>query len=322
MIDHCVVNMAQTASLSQLSATLNFFNDSLNESNKLSEKVLQTIQEYLNNPQATSLDEEDDKSMHLTLKRLEKLREPTTLARVSSVTMEKINQQLENLEELILENSAEMLGDAYFVVVNLEVCFLDILSEETEKISKQRQKLIEEEIATSEMSTLSANTPYPDAFYLDRQQRLISELMNAALFDIIEYFQREKKWFTEYFTKEFLDSLNEKVKDPNQLLKEKVSNDVFSLLWKTSNDYKLPMPDFIHHLRYVIIGFGERMNDFAEPLQEYIRKTSSPTLAGFNKTLDSSWALTSTEVDLFNGLFGLYCKILLSPSEQISQVPV
>jgi hypothetical protein len=136
--------MAQTATLSQLSATLNFFNDSLNRPNKLSDKVLQTIQEYLNNPQATSLDEEDDKNMQITLEHLEKLRESTTLARASSVTIEKINQQLENLEESILENLEEMLEDAYFVIVNLEVCFFDILSEKTENYGKQRQKLFAE----------------------------------------------------------------------------------------------------------------------------------------------------------------------------------
>jgi hypothetical protein len=166
------------------------------------------------------------------------------------------------------------------------------------------------------MSKFSAHTLYRDASYLDRQQRLISELLNAALFDIIEYFQKEKQSFIEYFTKEFLDSLNEKVKNSNHLLKDKVSNEVFSRLSKTSNDCKLPMPDLIHHLRYAIIGFGDRLNDFADPLQEYIRKTESPTLAEFNKTLHFSWALTRTEVNLFDGLFQLYCIILLSPSDQ------
>jgi hypothetical protein len=312
--------MAQNALLSQLSTTLNFFNDSLNESNKLNAKVLQTIQQYLNNPQVTSLDGEDEKSMQHTLEHLEKLREPTTLARVSSVTMKKINQQLENLGELILENSKEIMEDAYFVIVNLEVCFLEILSEETENFDKQRQKLVEEEITTSEMSELSANTLHPCAFYLDRQQRLISELMNAALFNIIEYFQRKKLPFIEYFTQKFLDLLNEKVKNPNHLLQDNVSNDVFSILSKTAIDCKLPMPDLIHHLKYAIIGFGERMNEFTDSLQEHIRKTKSPTLTEFNKTLYSSWALTSKEVDLFSGLFHLYCKIFLSPPEEMSQI--
>ena len=304
--------MAQNATLPQLSATLDFFNDSLNEPNKLSGKALHTIQEYLNNPQVRSLDEEDDKNMQFTLKHLEKLREPTIIGRVSAATIEKINQKLETLEEIILENSTEILGDAYFVVVNLEACFLDILSEETEKFGKQRQKFIEEEIKTSEMSKLSVNTSCPDAFYLDKQQRLISELMNAALFDIIKYFQKEKQSFMKSFTKQFLDSLDNKVKNPNYLFEDKMSNDVFSLLSKTSNDCKLPMPDLIHHLRYAIIGFLERINDFTKPLQEYIRKTKSPTLAGFNKTLCPAWALTSKEVNVFSGLFGLYHKILLT----------
>ncbi|CAF5149200.1 unnamed protein product, partial [Rotaria magnacalcarata] len=82
------------------------------------------------------------------------------------------------------------------------------------------------------------------------------------------------------------------------------------------------MTDLIHHLRYAITGFEERVNEFADSLQDYIEKTESPTLAGFNKTLPPSWALTQTEVDLFSGLFDLYCEILLCPSDEIPQILV
>ncbi|CAF4617672.1 unnamed protein product, partial [Rotaria magnacalcarata] len=315
--------MAQSATLAQLSTTLNIFNDALNEPNKLNVKALQTIQQYLNNPKVTTLDQADGEIMQHTLEYVEKkLRESIVIERVSSVTIKKINRQLENLAELILENRKEIVGDAYFIIVKLEVSFLDILSDEQDTYDNDWQKMFEKNKMMSEIFESSPKAPQPCAFYLDRQQRLISELMNAAIFNVIEYFQEKEESFSEYFTKKFLDSLSEKAKNLNHVFKDNISNDVFTILSTTAGKCKIPMTDLIHHLRYAITGFEERVNEFADSLQDYIEKTESPTLAGFNKTLPPSWALTQTEVDLFSGLFDLYCEILLCPSDEIPQILV
>ncbi|CAF5107886.1 unnamed protein product, partial [Rotaria magnacalcarata] len=182
--------MAQSATLAQLSTTLNIFNDALNEPNKLNVKALQTIQQYLNNPKVTTLDQADGEIMQHTLEYVEKkLRESIVIERVSSVTIKKINRQLENLAELILENRKEIVGDAYFIIVKLEVSFLDILSDEQDTYDNDWQKMFEKNKMMSEIFESSPKAPQPCAFYLDRQQRLISELMNAAIFNVIEYFQ-------------------------------------------------------------------------------------------------------------------------------------
>ncbi|CAF2067775.1 unnamed protein product [Rotaria magnacalcarata] len=315
--------MAQSATLAQLSTALNIFNDALNEPNKLNVKALQTIQQYLNNPKVTTLDQADGEIMQHTLEYVEKkLRESIVIERVSSVTIKKINRQLENLAELILENRKEIVGDAYFIIVKLEVSFLDILSDEQDTYDKDWQKMFEKNKMMNEIFESSPKAPQPCAFYLDRQQRLISELMNAAIFNVIEYFQEKEESFSEYFTKKFLDSLSEKAKNLNHVFKDNISNDVFTILSTTAGKCKIPMTDLIHHLRYAITGFEERVNEFADSLQDYIEKTESPTLAGFNKTLPPSWALTQTEVDLFSGLFDLYCEILLCPSDEIPQILV
>ncbi|CAF2080635.1 unnamed protein product [Rotaria magnacalcarata] len=315
--------MAQSATLAQLSTALNIFNDALNEPNKLNVKALQTIQQYLNNPKVTTLDQADGEIMQHTLEYVEKkLRESIVIERVSSVTIKKINRQLENLAELILENRKEIVGDAYFIIVKLEVSFLDILSDEQDTYDNDWQKMFEKNKMMNEIFESSPKAPQPCAFYLDRQQRLISELMNAAIFNVIEYFQEKEESFSEYFTKKFLDSLSEKAKNLNHVFKDNISNDVFTILSTTAGKCKIPMTDLIHHLRYAITGFEERVNEFADSLQDYIEKTESPTLAGFNKTLPPSWALTQTEVDLFNGLFDLYCEILLCPSDEIPQILV
>ncbi|CAF3717100.1 unnamed protein product [Rotaria socialis] len=313
--------MAQGAALAQLSTTLSIFNDSLNEPNKLNVKALQTIQQYLNNPKVTTLDQTDTELMQHTLEYVEKkLRESIVIERVSSVTIKKINRQLENLAELILENRKEITGDAYFIIVKLEVSFLDILSDEQDTYDKDWQKMFEKNKMTSEIFESSPKALQPCAFYLDRQQRLISELMNAAIFNVIEYFQQKEESFNEYFTRKFLDSLSEKAKNLNHVLKDNISNDVFTILSTTAGKCKIPMADLIHHLRYAITGFEEQVNEFADSLQDYIEETESPTLAGFNKTLHPSWALTQTEVDLFSGLFDLYYEILLYPFDEIPQL--
>ncbi|CAF1318045.1 unnamed protein product [Rotaria sp. Silwood1] len=148
--------------------------------------------------------------------------------------------------------------------------------------------------------------------------------MNAALFNVIEYFQHKQLSFKEYFTHEFLDSLDKKVQDNNYLLNDAISNEMFDILSKTATQCQLPIRILINHLKLAIIGFDERTNDFNDLLEEYITHTEDPTLADLNKKLDPSWALTNNEVALFNGLFSLYCQILLSTEKEIPavQIPV
>lgn len=313
--------MTLNAQCSKLSTTLTFFNNKLDQSNKLDDRALQTIQNYLNDPQVTTLEGQDEEKIQHSLSKLEKLREEATLDRVSSTVIKKINRHLKNLERFIVENFEKIKEDAYFIVVKLEVCFREVLTENAES-SSQHWRKIYEKMTSSAVSETPRETTHVHALYPDKQQRLISELMNAALFNVIEYFQNKKERFSEHFEEKLLDLLNEKAKNLDLPLDNQINNDIFEILSKTAKDCNLAMTDLIHHLKYAMIGFGERMNEFAVPLQEYIRSTQSPTLAGFNKTIDSCSRLSPIEVDQFNGLFDLYCKLVLSAPRKMAQSQV
>jgi len=304
--------------LSKLSNSLEHFNNTLNTSNKLDEKALKTIQDYLNDSEVRILNQEDEKNMQRPLKQLELLNDQATLSRVSSTIMKQINRQLIRLAELIMKSSEESKKDAYFIIVKLEVCFLKILSEEAINSSKQWQKFYEEKMNINQ----SSESSYSHAQRTDGQQQLINELMNAALFDVIEYFRDKDQVFTDHFTQEFLDSLEKMIENSDVPVQDKTTNDVFKILTDTAETCELTIDFLISNLGYAIIGFDERANRFAIPLQDYITNTESPTLMEFNGTIDSSSALSSEEVNQFDPLFKLYCNILLTPEENVPQSAV
>jgi len=303
---------------SKLSTSLEHFNNTLNTSNKLDEKALKTIQDYLNDSEVRILNQEDEKNMQRPLKQLELLNDQATLSRVSSTIMKQINRQLIRLAELIMKSSEQSKKDAYFIIVKLEVCFLKILSEEAINSSKQWQKFYEEKMNINQ----SSESSYPYAQRTDGQQQLINELMNAALFDVIEYFRDKDEVFTDHFTQEFLDSLEKMIENSDVPVQDKTTNDVFKILTDTAKTCELTIDFLISNLGYAIIGFDERANRFAIPLQDYITNTESPTLMEFNETIDSSSALSSEEVNQFDPLFKLYCNILLTPEENVPQSAV
>jgi len=300
---------------SKLSTTLEHFNNTLNTSNKLDKKALKTIQVYLNDSEVRILNQEDEKNMQRPLKQLELLNDQATLTRVSSKVMKQINHQLIRLAEFIMKSSEQSKKDAYFIIVKLEVCFLKILSEEAINSSKQWQKFYEKKMNVNQ----SSESSHPHAQRTDGQQQLINELMNAALFDVIEYFRDRDEVFTDHFTQEFLEKMIENSDAPVQ---DKTTNDVFKILTDTAETCELTIDFLLSNLGYAIIGFDERANRFAIPLQDYITNTESPTLMKFNGTIDFSSALSSEEVNRFDPLFKLYCEILLTPEEDVPQSAV
>jgi hypothetical protein len=308
----------QTAAFSKLSTTLEHFNDALSN-DKLDSNAMQILKLYLKDPDVTTLDKEDEKKMERPLKQLELLRDEITLDRISPTVMKQINRQLVNLAELIEKEPSEAKKDAHFIIVKLEVCFLKILSDEALNSSTQRQKSYEERMANNKRIEPSHATPHPGALYMDRQQRIINELIKAALFDVIQYFKNKNQVFTEHFTQEFLESLSTTAEQPNVETPGKMSDDVRKILTETAVTCSLPITDLISSLKYAIIGFGERTNEYTIPLQAYIRNTECPTLREFNKIIDLSSALSSEEVDKFDSLFKLYCKILLPHQRDMSQ---
>ncbi|CAF3911148.1 unnamed protein product [Adineta steineri] len=311
--------MAQNIALSKLSTSLKQFNEALDNSSKLDENALQVIQQYLNDPEITTLDSEDKQYMQRPLEQLEHLRDEVTIRRVPPTLIKQIDQQLINLADYIKKNPAETKQDAFFIIVKLEVCFLNILSEEAMNSSKHWQIKYENKMAENTTSESSHVISHSHALYADRQQRFISELMNAVLFDIIEYFRDKDGSFIEHVTQKLLDSLNEIDKHPEHPSNNEITNEVFHILSNTARIVNLSMSDLIHHLEYAIIGFGERMNEFTDSLQTYTRTTKSPTLSEFNETTGYSPTLSFKEVNQLNDLFQLYCKLLLSPARDISQ---
>jgi hypothetical protein len=313
----------QTAAFSKLSATLEHFNDALSNdvlsNDKLDNNAMQTIQLYLKDPEVTTLDKDDERKMQHPLNQLELLRDQITLDRVSPTVMKQINRQLINLAELIEKEPSEAKKDAHFIIVKLEVCFLKILSDEGLNCSKQRQKSYEERMANNKRIEPSRVTPHSGALYMDRQQRIINELVKAALFDVIQYFKNKNQVFIEHFTQEFLESLSTMVEKPNVETPDKMSVDVLKILTETAVTCRLPITVLISNLKYAIIGFSERTNEYSILLQAYIRNTECPTLKEFNKTIDLASALSLEEVDKFDSLFELYHRTVLFHQRDMSQ---
>ena len=138
--------------------------------------------------------------------------------------------------------------------------------------------------------------------------------MNAVLTDIIECFKARDESFTDQFNEAFLDLFEEKIETPDQPAKDETIDDVKKNLIKTAEICKLGVDYLILQLRYAIIELNERLNPYSIPLLQYITNTESPTLKGFNQTLDLPAALSSEEVEKFEPLFQLYRKDLLEPS--------
>jgi hypothetical protein len=310
--------MTQSATFSQLSTTLEQFNNALDESYKLDGTALKTIQRYLNDPAVTILNK-DEKKIQRALKELELLNDQKTVTRVSPAAMYEINRQLINLAKSITNNEEKIKKNSLFVIVKLEVCFLQILSEEALDYNKQRQQQYEEKWNKTESFKSSQASPRSHALYMDHQQPLINELMNAALFDVIKYFRNENKSFNEHVTEKFLDSLSD-IAENEGSPQDPIIKAVYNILTETAKICKLPMPFLISNLQYAIIGFGERPNGFTVPLKTYIRSTKSPSLREFNKTIGLSSALSPDDVVQFEPLFQLYRKILCRQQHDQSEV--
>jgi hypothetical protein len=297
---------------SKLSTTLDHFNSTLDEPDKLDEKALKTIQNYLNDSTVTVLKQEDENKMQRPLKQLELLNDQITLNRVKSIDIKEINRQIVRLAEMITKKPEQTKKNAYFTIIKLEVCFLKILSEEAANSSKKWRDFYEEKMNAKVDSGSLGSTSYARAKRTNQQQCVVNELMNAALFDVIEYFQKRNESFTDQFTQEFLDLLEQKIENPDLSASDKTIDDVKKILTKTAKTCQLSIDYLISQLRYAIIGFDERVNQYSIPLLRYITSTESPTLMEFNKTLDFSAALSSEEVNQFEPLFQLYCRDLLT----------
>lgn len=300
---------------SKLWVTLDHFNSKLNVSDKLDEKALKTIQNYLNDPKVTVLKQGDENKMQHPLKELELLNDHVTLTRVKSTDFKEINRQIIRLAEMTNKRSEQTRKDAYFIIVKLKVCFSKLLSEEAISSSKQLRKFYEEKMGVNVASESSSPTLHSYALRMDQKQRLINELMNVALSDIIEYFRDNNKSFVDHFTQEFLNSLENIMENPDRPVQDKTHDDVMIIIRKTANNCKLSIDFLISQFRYSIIGFGERTNQFSMPLLRYITKTESPTLMEFNKTIDFPAALSFEEINQFDPLFQLYCENLFTSQQ-------
>jgi hypothetical protein len=310
--------MTYTDDFSKLSTSLDHFNSVLDGADKLDEKALRTIQNYLNDSTVRVLKQEDENKMQRPLKQLELLNDQVTLNRVKLIDMKEINRQMIRLAEMINKKPEQTKKNAYFTIIKLEVCFLKILSEEAANDSKKWRDLYEEKMNMKVVTGPSGSTSYASAKRTNEQQCVVNELMNAALFNVITYFQEKSECFTDQFTQEFLDLLEQNIDNPNQPAPDKAIDDVKEILTKTAEICQLSINYLISQLRYAIIGFDERVNRYSIPFLRYITNTESPTLEGFNKTLGFSAALSSEEVEKFEPLFQLYRKDLLSPQKDES----
>jgi uncharacterized protein YdcH (DUF465 family) len=314
--------MTYSEAMSKLSITLDHFNSTLDSTNKLDEKALRTIQNYLTDSTVTLLKPEDERKIQRPLKQLESLNDQATLDRVKSIDMKEINRQVARLAQMINRKPEQTKKNACFTIIKLEVCFLKILSEEAVTASKKWRNLYEEKMNMRAASGSSGSTPYARAKRTDKQQCVLNELMNAALLDVIVYFKEKGESFTDRFTEEFLDLLQQKIENPGQPVEDKAIADVEEILTKTAENCQLPIDYVILQLRYAIIEIDERVNPYSIPLLQYITDTNSPTLEGFNKTIDFPAALSSDDVKKFEPLFKLYCEHLLPPQNEESSIAV
>ncbi|CAF3396319.1 unnamed protein product [Rotaria sp. Silwood2] len=168
--------MTYRNTFSKLSTIFDQFNDTLNNSNKLDNAALKTIQNYLNDPQVTLLDEKDKEKMQRHLRQLESLTHPSTLTRIRSIDIKQINRQLIRLADLLKKNSEQTNKNSeqtnknsYFIIVKLEVRFHKILSAEAINSSKEWQKFYEEKMNINLNSKSSHPTLHPHALRMDRQ---------------------------------------------------------------------------------------------------------------------------------------------------------
>ena len=307
--------MTHSEVFAKLCTTLDHFNDVLNESEKLDDKALKTIQNYFKDSEVTVLTAHDEQKMHQQLEQLEQLRDQVTLTRVKSVDMKQINRRIIRLAQMINKRSEQVKKDAYFVIVKLNVCFIKLLSNEDIIPCKQLRNFYEERTRMKVPWKSSDSALYPLALRTDSQRFLINELMNAVLSDIIEYFQVKNESFVEQFTQDFLNSLEKMIENPDLPVENERSVDVIKILKETAEVCQLSPKFLISQLRYAIIGFGERANRFSMPLLEYITSTASPILMEFTKTINFPTILSSEQINQFEPLFQLYCKNLFAPSQ-------